>query len=1086
MGHDLPLVSIVTVNYNGKLFLKDLFDSLKGLDYPKERIEVIMVDNGSRDGSLEYVRDTYPEVIVVQNQINNYCLANNLGIKLAKGDYVSLVNNDVTVDKQWLSALIRYMQEDGCIGAVGSKILFSDGAIQSLGHQEYPNFYWEDIGFNQKDGGQFDGIKEVVSICGCSVLYKMECLKDVGLLDEDFNMFMEDVDMAIRCKKKGWRLLTCPQSILYHKFHGTIGSQENATHWQETNRLLLIAKHWPDKLSAALSGKDYFTVKNGYDNPKDISETLGKVFAKLLKEHGSAVLNNLSTGIFESVRGIYNSEKDYLIQSLINAQQENSNLTDNLNEARKENLKLGQDLQKEQESSFFKQQELISKESELSNYKLSLQLIKKELNEIYSSTGYRYFLRPVWDFLWPLKQRIKRAKIRIRFFLGNSGTEINKIYYLPPSQSKWADVYTNHIKYKTFPPKPERLNLMLNRICDLKYTFCDIPNTIDKEDALSKENAFKIIAAAGKLGIKEMILTGGEPFLHPYLFEIIDFANSRNINSMITTNGLFVKQHIHKIIKSDINCISVSIDGKEKTHDLLRGRQGAYKQALEAIHLLRENKINTSVNFVVTNKNINELEDIYSLFSELGVKVSFLPVINKPDLFFTKKEEKNTYMKFIKKLLHKKAISIPEYRYLKAALSVYFDKEKVKVRCAGLNYELGVDTDGNIAPCCVWENRKPELNNLGNALETDMEELWYSLKFQQARASIFNEGCQNCFNPSVSELPKIAGIDFLSPALKRQRTKLDKPNHVHMRFTSSCNLSCRHCDIWKIDKSAKREISTEDWKRCIDKLHTWLGSFKLDLAGGEILLYHGAIPLIQHCAGKGITVNLTTNSMLIDEVMAEKIADSGLRCINLSLDGLEDVHCYTRNNPDAFLRVHRAAQNLLKYRKRGIPYISLSTVITKNNLKQLAGIINLIKEWGIDNVSFQALDQNFSAKYDDSWFKNNEFWPIDFSEAEETIEGLIRMKKKGIRIGNSIRQLNAIKRYYRNPDRETNNQCFTGINNFIVNESGDVLLCWNMPAVGNLLSDNPEQIWNSESASQMRKQIERCKRTCRILNCNYA
>ena len=109
------------------------------------------------------------------------------------------------MDKDWLIELVRTAQEDISIGAVGSKILFTDGSVQSVGHQEYSNFYWGDIGFRDKDGKKYNIKGEVASICGCSVLYRRKCLQDVGLLDEDFNMFVEDVDMSLRCRKKGWK-----------------------------------------------------------------------------------------------------------------------------------------------------------------------------------------------------------------------------------------------------------------------------------------------------------------------------------------------------------------------------------------------------------------------------------------------------------------------------------------------------------------------------------------------------------------------------------------------------------------------------------------------------------------------------------------------------------------------------------------------------------------------------------------------------------------------------------------------------------------------------------------------------------------
>jgi MoaA/NifB/PqqE/SkfB family radical SAM enzyme len=264
-----------------------------------------------------------------------------------------------------------------------------------------------------------------------------------------------------------------------------------------------------------------------------------------------------------------------------------------------------------------------------------------------------------------------------------------------------------------------------------------------------------------------------------------------------------------------------------------------------------------------------------------------------------------------------------------------------------------------------------------------------------------------------------------------------------------------------------------------------LGGFKLDLAGGEILLYDGAISLIQYCASKGIVVNLTTNATLIDDTVAERIAHSGLYCVNLSLDGLEDSHGYIRNKHNAFLTVQEAAYSLLKHRRQPPPYISLTTVITKQNLKQLPEIIKLPQSWGINNCSFQVLDHNFGATYRTDWFENNEFWPNDFSEVERTIDGLVNAKRSGMRIDNSLEQLHAMKKYYKNPLEITSAVCLSGENNFIVNEFGEVLLCWNMPTVGSLLVDTPENIWDSKMAGRIRRQIKSCKRTCRMLNCNY-
>jgi MoaA/NifB/PqqE/SkfB family radical SAM enzyme/GT2 family glycosyltransferase len=1229
MKKKMPLVSVITVNYNGKRLLADCFKSLLNLNYPRNKLEIFMVDNGSQDSSLEYVRKKFPTVKIIINAENNYALANNLGIKAAKGEYIALINNDVKVDKNWLIKLVEAAQSDISIGAVGSRILFMDGSIQSVGHQEYPNFYWSDIGFGEKDVKQYDIAKEVISICGCSVLYKRKCLKEIGLFDEDFNMFMEDVDMSIRCRKRNWRLITCPESVIYHKFHSTIGNEDNARQRQEINRLLLIAKHWPEKLADALYGKGYFTAlkDHAYENVNDISEVLGRVYVKLIKEHGLELSRSLSPDLFKAVRKIYNFEKDHLISEVKNknlvicnkdkevtalkkdlerlrerSREELSNLgqqkiqeialreqriaalskeiesfwkkynedVTSLQEQKDQELSLRDQqivlLQQEMESlkqkhdqslSLLRQnydkevaardrqitslkqdlealkqkydealtakentiselrQELInkdnlmvSKDKEIITLTRDLMVKNRDLNNIYKSTGYKYLLKPLWDFLWAIKKHLIKAKNLIIFSRAKylqalnlcreilkTGAGISQISGFLLFNKSLRRAYLSHLKYDTFPLMPKRLILMITRHCNLKCEFCDVPAAEKKEKTMQKEDAFRVIDSAARLCIKEIILTGGEPLLHPHLFEIADFANSKNISITLTTNGTLIKSNIERILKSKFSCICISIDGKEDTHDNLRNQKGAYKDTMDAIELLRQHRINIAINFVVTNKNIYELEEIYDYFSARSIRVFFFPVVNKPDLFVMDKKERNLYLHFIGKLFRKGDISIHEYKYLKNSIAVYFSKKDMPVRCLGLNLELGIDTDGLISPCCVWENKKEELNNLGNVFKEDLEELWFSPEFHKARLSIFNKGCENCFNPSVYELTQLTGLNYLVKRKTEEngiasgiRTEyLTKPNHVHFRFTSRCNLSCKHCDIWKNagGDNYKRELSFEEWRQGIDKLYNWLGRFKLDLAGGEILLYKDAVNLIEYCAHKGIYISLTTNATLIDEAIAERLVNSGLYAINLSLDGLSQVHEYIRNKKGLYSKVEEAAFNLLGHRKLKNPYVALATVITKYNIEELQDMMNLVQRWGLDGIIVQVLDHNFGAKYYNDWHKDNEFWPDDYHQVEAAIDNLINAKKSGAKICNSFQQLSNIKKYYRNPADIAKYKCTTGDINFIVDEYGGLRLCWNMEPIGNILTQDPKEIWHSKLASQKRKEIYACLRTCRLLNCNY-
>jgi GT2 family glycosyltransferase len=245
--------SIIIANYNGKRFLKGCIESLQKLDYPKEKLEVIMVDNLSSDDSVSYVRKNYPDVKLIVNDANNYCRANNIGIKRSSArKYAVLLNNDTIVDRMWLKELVKTAESDKRIGCVGSKILFMKGGrIQSVGHEYIGHYYWKDRGFDEVDKGQYDKEEEVESLCGASLLIKKECIEDVGLLDENFGMYLEDVDFAIRCRKKGWKLAYNPKSIVHHYFRGT-STPRLTEEYYEKNRLMLIMKHFPQELGGEL------------------------------------------------------------------------------------------------------------------------------------------------------------------------------------------------------------------------------------------------------------------------------------------------------------------------------------------------------------------------------------------------------------------------------------------------------------------------------------------------------------------------------------------------------------------------------------------------------------------------------------------------------------------------------------------------------------------------------------------------------------------------------------------------------------------------------------------------------------------
>jgi hypothetical protein len=403
----LPKVSIVIVNFNGERFIEKCLNSLNNLDYPPNRIETIIVDNGSNDNSLKIIKNKFSKIKVFINDSNNYCKANNIGLKNSKGEFIAFLNNDTEVEKNWLTELVKVIQQDKKIGIVGSKIIFTNGLLNSAGQREHPSFYFKDEGFKEEDKGQYDEIREVESLCGCSVLYRKECIEDIGLFDEDFIMYCEDVDMAIRCKNKGWKLYYNPQSVVKHEYNGSgnLGLQER---YVERNRLLLLAKHHPDRLPYMMFSNAYFQRND------EIFQVIPEIVKKVITTHGIEKFDEISKDLFKCMKDYFYLKKDYLIKDfeiergmfkeskdrlrctnkkLEQEFKKTSDINKNLFES-KEKLKI--QLEKEIIKNKTLSQKYNTTKKELARIHSDLEKLKTDLNSVYNSKGYKLILSKVW------------------------------------------------------------------------------------------------------------------------------------------------------------------------------------------------------------------------------------------------------------------------------------------------------------------------------------------------------------------------------------------------------------------------------------------------------------------------------------------------------------------------------------------------------------------------------------------------------------------------------------------------------------------------------------------------------------------
>lgn len=218
-------VSVVIPNWNGKRFLAGCLDSLAKQTYDK--VEVIVVDNGSADGSVELLQENYPYIKLVRFEQNTgFSVAVNAGIRASDSEFVALLNNDTIVEPDWLKEMVRAMREHAEIGSTGCKMLayddkeLLDGAGDGYRRGGLPGR----IGHREKDKGQFDQERLILGACGGAALYRRSMLNEIGLFDEDYFAYLEDVDLGLRAQSAGYKCLYVPSAVIYHLGCGTTGS----------------------------------------------------------------------------------------------------------------------------------------------------------------------------------------------------------------------------------------------------------------------------------------------------------------------------------------------------------------------------------------------------------------------------------------------------------------------------------------------------------------------------------------------------------------------------------------------------------------------------------------------------------------------------------------------------------------------------------------------------------------------------------------------------------------------------------------------------------------------------------------------
>lgn len=265
-------ITIVIVNWNGKDDTVVALDSLKKIDKRGYDLSVFVVDNGSTNDSVGVINKAHPWVTLIETGKNlGFTGGNNIGIKEAlrqKADFVWLLNNDTIADKDALSIVRAF--DDQRVGVAGSKIYFAPGheyhkdrytkkdrgkvIWYAGGIVDWANMYASHRGVDEVDSGQYDKEEETAFITGCSMIVRREVFENIGLLDDAYYLYLEDLDFCLRAKRAGYKLLYCPKSIIWHINAGSSGGAGNPLHdyYLTRNRLRIGMRYAPGRTKFAL------------------------------------------------------------------------------------------------------------------------------------------------------------------------------------------------------------------------------------------------------------------------------------------------------------------------------------------------------------------------------------------------------------------------------------------------------------------------------------------------------------------------------------------------------------------------------------------------------------------------------------------------------------------------------------------------------------------------------------------------------------------------------------------------------------------------------------------------------------------